>query len=52
MVIKITIENDEGEVLQTSENNSVEMAVQELYRFERNEENEAEKLQDAELDTI
>lgn len=38
MKISILIENEVGEPIFTANNNTVEMAVQELYRFERNHE--------------
>ena len=40
MKITITIENDLGEQIGFATSNTIEMAVQELYRFERNHEKE------------
>ena len=40
MKITITIENDLGEQIGYATSNTIEMAVQELYRFERNYEKE------------
>lgn len=40
MKITITIANEAGEQIGFATSNTVEMAVQELYRFERNQEKE------------
>lgn len=38
MKITFTIENDNGEVIGSGSSNTIEMAVQELYRFENHPE--------------
>ena len=43
MKITITIENEEGEQIGFATSNTIEMAVQELYRIERNLEREKDK---------